>query len=159
MSIEQNLDRIAVALETLAAYTQRLSLPVVVGPLGAGPTAATTTIALPDLPGEPIPGVPQPKKGPGRPPKAAAPTPTAVAPVASTPVEADPFAEDGAAAPAVEEKLLTEGDVRLELQALATRLGSTKKVFEIMRAIANAETLPKVKPEFYKRIIAAAKAS
>lgn len=175
MSIEQSLDRIAGALETLVAYEAKRWTPAVVTgeSLGAGSTVATDGSSpktatelksvLPELPGEPIPGVPQPKRGPGRPPKATAPVVVATQPAAApvvvaTPGEPDPFAEDNTG-PAVEEKPLTEGDVRLELQALATRLGNTKKVFEIMRAVANAETLPKVKPEFYKRVIAAAKAS
>lgn len=144
MSIEKILVELTMAVQELTVAVKGATNSVVPAP----------NAALPELPGTPIEGVPQPKKGPGRPPKAAAPTPTAVAPVASTPVEADPFAEDGAAA--AEEKKLTEGDVRLVLQALRDRKGDSKVVFEIMKKVAGADTLPKVDPKFYKAIVAAA---
>lgn len=161
MSLEQTLERIATALEeivkTTIATQIRLTSPLFVAVPDGGrpageiiPAAGVATAALPPLPGTPL-TLP---RGRGRPRNPEAPAaPVAAAPVAQTAPAADPFAEAAAA----EAPKLTEGDVRLVLQALKDRIGSTAPVFKLLKEVGGVDTLPKLTADKYAAIIVAAK--
>lgn len=165
MSIEQSLDRIAGALESLAANAKRLATPEADKPMTATEFLASKP-SLSDLPGTPlnIPGATAPRPR-GRPPGStktetpvAVPTQAAAVPVVvatQEPVgEADPFGGEAA----TDKPALTEGDVRVALQALKDRKGRTTEVFKLLKDIGSVDTLPKLEAKFYARVIAAAKA-
>lgn len=160
MTIEQTLERIATALESVAAIATRSQTYVavpdnsrpageVIPPAAVAPVASVASAA---------------PRGRGRPPgstaaataaKEAAAT-AAPAPVAA--VEADPFADTAASAPvAAAPVVVTEGDVRLALQALKDRVGNVTPVFKLLRDIGGVDTLPALKADKYAAIIAAAK--
>lgn len=154
MTIEQTLERIATALESLAANDNRRAAPVILPP-----PAPVELPKAPETAPMPVAATPRPR---GRPPgstaaakeAAAAPrvsTETSVSTVPAAVAEADPFA-DAAAAPVV-----TEGDVRLALQALKDRVGNVTPVFKLLRDIGGVDTLPKLPADKYAAIIAAAK--
>lgn len=149
MTIEQTLERIAAAVEALAEDSRKMigcpavaASPPAVGGTGTERTATDTAPAAPATP-----------RGRGRPPgSTAAATAAKEAAAAPAPVEADPFAAPVAAVPAV-----TEGDVRLALQALKDRVGSVTPVFKLLRDIGGVDTLPALPADKYVAIIAAAK--
>lgn len=159
MTIEQTLERIATALESVAAIATRSQTYVavpdnsrpageVIPPAAVAPVASVASAA---------------PRGRGRPPgstaaataaKEAAAT-AAPAPVAA--VEADPFADPAASAPVAAASAVTEGDVRLALQALRDRVGNVTPVFKLLRDVGGVDTLPALKADKYAAIIAAAK--
>lgn len=155
MTIEQTLERIATALESVAAIATRSQTYVavpdnsrpageVIPPAAVAPVASVASAA---------------PRGRGRPPgstaAATAAKEAAAAPVAAPVAEADPFADTAATAPAA--PVVTEGDVRLALQALKDRVGNVTPVFKLLRDIGGVDTLPALKADKYAAIIAAAK--
>lgn len=171
MSIEQTVERLTEAVNVLASAVAVLAMNVV---------GKQTFVAVPDgsrPAGEIIPpaavaptaplgvvAAATPPRPRGRPPgstkeaaaAAQAPTPvvTAAATPVAAPVEADPFGGEAA----IDEPALTEGNVRVALQALRDRKGRTTEVFKLLKDIGGVDTLPKLEQKFYARIIIAANA-
>lgn len=159
MTIEQTLERIATALESVAAIATRSQTYVavpdnsrpageVIPPAAVAPVASVASAA---------------PRGRGRPLGSTAAATAAkeaaanAAPAPVAAVEADPFAYPAASAPVAAVPAVTEGDVRLALQALKDRVGNVTPVFKLLRDIGGVDTLPALKADKYAAIIAAAK--
>ena len=141
MSLENTLERIAVALETLAG--KPAATPVDPTDTVTPPAAATA------VPASPV-------RGRGRPAKSAGETPAPVAPAAPAAPEVDPFAMDEPTPPPPEK--VTLKDVQAALVAYQKRVNSPEKARALLKEVGGVDVLPKLPEAKWGAVVNAANA-
>lgn len=141
MSLENTLERIAVALERLQRQLPEPQPPD--DPAPVSPPAAATAV-----PASPV-------RGRGRPAKSAGEAPAPVAPATPAAPEVDPFAMDE---PTPVPEKVTLKDVQAALVAYQKRVNSPEKARALLKEVGGVDVLPKLPEAKWGAVVNAANA-